>query len=303
LKSVALISLVLIFTGIVAAQIPASGPATTQADTQPGAATTVAAMPPDTLPSTLPTTMPVTMPVTMASTLPVASTGPTTSVASTTSTAPATTEAYDTSDEPSTSSRSRSHRSRRDNRSSTTPPPAAAPTGPLLTPRQITREFYPVLSRSIFIKGRQEVIDTGGFSDHFRESPSTTTFASTGPTSGPAPWTPESTLVFNGASDTNGQIVAFIENTGLNTIGRYHLGDAVAQGKLSALTLDSLDYQAASHVTHVLLGQNLQGLDMQVLTTQPVSSTTAPTTSESPGGGADSVLERLRRRRLQELGQ
>jgi hypothetical protein len=301
-KSAALIALIVTFTGIVAAQIPASGPATTQADTQPRAATTVAAMPPDTAPSTLPSTLPVTMPVTMASTLPMASTRPTTIATSTTSTAPATTEADDTSDEPSTSSRP--HRSRRGYRSSATPPPlAAAPSGPLLTPRQITREFYPVLSRSIFIKGRQEVIDTGGVSDRFRESSSTTTFASTGPTSGPAVWTPESMLVFNGASDANGQIVAFIENTGLNTIARFHVGDAVAQGKVSALTLDSLDYQVGSHVTHVMLGQNLQGLDMQVLTTQPVSSTTAPTTSDSTPGGADSVLERLRQRRLKELGQ
>jgi hypothetical protein len=299
-KSAALIALLVIFTGIVAAQIPASGPATTQADTQPGAATTVAAMPPDTVPSTVPSTLPVTM----ASTLPVPSSGPATSVAST-STAPATTEADDTSDEPPTSSRPRSHKSRRDSRSAANPPPpaTAAPVGPLLTPRQITREFYPVLSRSIFIKGRQEVIDSGSFSDHSRDSTPSTTYASTGPSSAPAVWTPESTLVFNGASDTNGQIVAFIENTGLNTIGRFHVGDAVAQGKLSALTLDSLDYQVASHVTHVLLGQNLQGLDMQVLTTQPVSSTTAPTTSGSPGGGADSVLERLRLRRLKELGQ
>jgi hypothetical protein len=132
--------------------------------------------------------------------------------------------------------------------------------------------------------------------------------ATTGPTSLPAAWAPESILVFNGASDANGQIVAFIENSGLNTIAKYQVGDAVAQGKLSAITLDSLDYKVGSQVTHVLLGQNLQGIDMQVLTTQPVSSTTSPTTQDaSPGttgnSSTDSVLERLRRRRLQELGQ
>ena len=296
MRRTSVIVLLLIFSGLVAAQIPSSAPSTTQADTQPAVATTVAATLPDTLPSTLPVTMPV------------ASTGPTSNFSSTTSTGTASTEASVRSYEPRDSSSSRSHKTHHDSRSSTPSSPPVESNGPQLAAKPITKEFYPVLSRSIFIKGRQEVFERDT-SIRYRPPEPATQVASTEPTTAPAPWTPESTLVFNGASDADGQLVAFIENSALNTIGRFHLGEAVAQGKVAAITLDSLDYQAGTRVTHVMLGQNLQGIDMQVLTTQPVSSTTTPTgsattqDSSGSGGAPDSVLERLRLRRLKELGQ
>ena len=122
-------------------------------------------------------------------------------------------------------------------------------------------------------------------------------------------------LVFNGASDANGQLIAFVENTGMNQIARYHVGDAVGQGttgRITAITLDSIDYTRGSRVTHVNLGQNLNGQDVQIITTQPVAqglSTGAPgepgTTqpSATPGGpaGLSDVERKMRERRMKEL--
>jgi hypothetical protein len=115
-------------------------------------------------------------------------------------------------------------------------------------------------------------------------------------------WVAENMLVFNGATDVNGQLLAFIENTGLNTIGKFHKGDAVASGKIGNITLDQLDYVVGDKVTHVLIGQNLSGVDTQVLTTQPVASATTGPAGSSGGAAADDLAERMRRRRMQELG-
>ena len=142
------------------------------------------------------------------------------------------------------------------------------------TPKEYPRQYSAMLSRSIFIKGRQYVIDPGSIHGNPRVVADT---RPTGPI-GPSTYN-EGMLVFNGASDANGQMVAFIENTGMNQIGRYHVGDAVGQGttgRITAITLDSIDYTRGSHVTHVNLGQNLNGQDVQIITTQPVAESVPP---------------------------
>jgi hypothetical protein len=185
------------------------------------------------------------------------------------------------------------------------------PGGPDLTPKLYPRAQYgAMLNRSIFIKGRQIVYDNHPDPDRVR-SP----FPSSGATP-PSYVGVENVLVFNGASNANGQLVAFIENTGMNQIARYHVGDPVgqgAQGKVAAITLDSMDYQIGARVTHVNLGQNLNGQDVLIQTTQPVAEGSAPgaaststTQGATPSGGPgslDEVMRRLRERRMKELGQ
>lgn len=168
-----------------------------------------------------------------------------------------------------------------------------------------------MLGRSIFIKGRQQVFDTGSHGDVSRPA-----FSSTAP-SGPPPSSSfaESMLVFNGASNANGQMVAFIENTGMNQIARYHIGDPVGQGapgRITAITLDSIDYSVGPRVTRVGLGQNLSGQDVQILTTQPVAEnlpaggapgTTQPSSITTSGTPLSDIERRMREKRLKELGQ
>lgn len=306
MRSVAL-PMILVLGGIVAAQtLPSSAPSTPPTpETAPASAPSSA---PSTDPSavTLPTTGPDSQPTTTQ-----ASTGPTTTATS----GPASTSpyaygtTYPTNRYPSSYS---SYDNRRDYRSfspTTSYTPAAG--GPDLKPKPYPRQYSAMLSRSIFIKGRQYVLDR--HIDPDTRPPRD--FSTSGPSGPPAPpsFGMENMLVFNGASDANGQLVAFIENTGMNQIAKYHVGDLVGQGaagKISAITLDSIDYAVGPRVTHVNLGQNLNGQDVQIITTQPVAEgmtpTTGPAGTTQPGAapsGTDSIIERLRKRRMQELGQ
>lgn len=177
------------------------------------------------------------------------------------------------------------------------------------TPKEYPRQYSALLNRSIFLKGQQRVRDDY-IPPGYRSGP-TTTFVPPSPSSFSIA---ESMLVFNGASDANGQLIAFVENIGMNQIARYHVGDAVGQGttgRITAITLDSIDYTRGSRVTHVNLGQNLNGQDVQIITTQPVAQslpTGAPGTTQpsaTPGGaaGLSDVERRMRERRMKELGQ
>jgi hypothetical protein len=265
--------------------LPATSPATTEPATQ---ATTQA------FPVTLPTTGPETMPATQAA-------GPTTSPSPTTSfaTSGPATRLYPTA----------SSYSQNDFRPDL--PPPVAPGGPDLTPKPYPRQYSALLSRSVFVKGSQRVSDPYA-ARSFTPGPLTTS-----PTDGSTPsvYSPEGNLVFNGASDVDGELAAFVENIGMNQIGRYHVGDAVNQGtsgRITAITLDSIDYSRDGRVTHILIGQNLLGAEVQLLTTQPVGTsvggagdgpTTGPTTGPgAPSGAVNDMLERLRQRRLKELG-
>jgi hypothetical protein len=308
MKRVAL-PLILILGGAVAAQVPASLPASAPAATEPGPATTPAQAGPVTQPTTdaseaarAATQAAVTEPTSRPASGGFATTGPTSrSFAS----------SYSSGD----SSSYRYSRSNRFGEAPTTAPTsnyAADLAGmPNLKPKPYPNQYGALLRRSIFIHGSQGVRDPWHNPDDLSRP------SDNGPIrpSNPNP-NAEGVLVFNGASDVDGQLVAFVENTGMNQISRYHVGDAVgqgAQGKIAGITLDSIDYQVGTKITHVMLGQNLYGQETQVLTTQPVagsggfgtsSSSGGPTTGpSSTPGGTDSVLERLRKRRMQELGQ
>jgi hypothetical protein len=152
--------------------------------------------------------------------------------------------------------------------------------------KPMPKELALVLGRSIFIHGPQ---------DHVGETlppgPTTKQFV-------PPPHRPEKSMLFNGVIDANGEYLALIEDTSVAKVLALKVGDKVAQGKVAAITLGSLDYDAAGKVKRVLLGQNLDGEAISVSTTRPsmpgVDSSAGPAT----GPNAD-ILERLRQRRLQ----
>ena len=298
------LAVIFIVSGVAAGQVPASDPATAPAmlPAQTQVAATTAATPTTVASgqSFVPLTMPSTMP---ATTTAVATTTPTTdAVALTTAPSSGTTQpGYATTASTTAPSYYQSDRYRAYSPSFTPSTPVPAYAGPDLRPKPITSEYYVLLHRSIFIRGRQAVFDLGpGGVSYASTNPGgpTTLILDTQPTT--QLWSPENVMVFNGASNANGQIVAFIENTSLNSIARFQVGDSVATGKVTGITLDQLDYSVGGRITHVMLGQNLSGIDTQVLTTQPVTGGAGPATG--PSGGMDDVLERLRRRRLQELG-
>lgn len=294
MKFLSLTLIVLVLTAVVAAQVPSSAPSSVPStDPAPQTARTG--------PVTLPTTESDTQPATQVST-----TNPTTGPTGGPS-------EYSTSG-PAYRSFSSYSSGRRDFFRPEGPGTTLPANNPLFNPKPYPRQYSAMLSRSIFIKGRQWVPDGGSVRDRSARPAFTTTTSTTPP---PSSSFAEGMLVFNGASDADGKMVAFIENTGMNQISRYHVGDPVGQGapgRIAAITLDSLDYSVGPRMTHVRLGQNLNGIDVPIITTQPVietygssagsSGTTQPASGTTSSGTAISDIERrMREKRLKELGQ
>jgi hypothetical protein len=106
----------------------------------------------------------------------------------------------------------------------------------------------------------------------------------------------ETNLVFNGVTKTKTSIDALVEDTSTGGILTVRPGDAVARGKVGKITLDTLEYVNGSRVTVVHIGQNFTGTDGDV------SSSPATSMPSSSGASPEDILERLRQKRLQELG-
>jgi hypothetical protein len=158
-------------------------------------------------------------------------------------------------------------------------------------------EFAVLTSRSIFVHGFERAPRIGS------DQPS-----------GPAPRTPEQiaeqSFVFNGATRVENEAVALLEDTNAQKTIKVKVGEPIAAGKISNITLDKLEYTARSgKVVSVAIGHNLEGGEAMAGALRPtpfssaVGSTTGPTTG--PAGapsGTMSIQERLRLRRLQETG-
>jgi hypothetical protein len=157
--------------------------------------------------------------------------------------------------------------------------PTSRPDGDIAAPSPLPQEFDVLNYRNIFYKGYLPSPDRSE-----RSGPATPEFHSA-----------ETTLIFNGVTITDGKPTAFLENTDLGNVVQVHVGDTVASGKVVNIALDSLDYQFNGRVIQVHIGQNLAGGSGWGTT----AATTAPSSTGS--AAADSVLEKLRLRRQQEL--
>lgn len=279
---------------------PSSAPATmaaSQPATMPGAVATE----PVIAASTAPSTEPSTAPSTMAATGP--STSPSTMAATEPSTAPSTMASTNPSTNPSTSPTTLAVSGTGSRRREFL---ASLPAHPVDAARSMSADFAILNRRSIFVKGQQRVSDPVARA----VLPPSTAVATTQDSSSPA--SPEHRIVFNGATRANDQMAAFLEDTSSNSIMKLKVGDSVAFGKITGITLDVLTYEARGKVTEVTIGHNLEGGVVALASTSqpaPVSvsgaPTTGPTSAPSASGSAEpnDILERLRRKRAQELGQ
>ncbi len=156
-------------------------------------------------------------------------------------------------------------------------------------------DYASLISRSIFVRGNQVTYDRPA------NAPSNNTSV--------APIQeiirPERALVFNGVTESDSAI-ALIEDTNAHHVLTVRVGDSIASGKITAITLNNIDYLANGRVTHIAIGQNLQGESSTATGSAsiagPMSATTLPTSGGTLTGGADSIADRMRRRRLQETG-
>jgi hypothetical protein len=113
---------------------------------------------------------------------------------------------------------------------------------------------------------------------------------------------PQDVIVFTGVMVLDGDFVAYLENRQSGEGLAVHEGDALAGGKVSEISLDSLTYVSGSATRELQIGQNLSGQ-------APPTDVGSSNASSGPAGGSsvespnDSAAEKMRKRRLRELGQ
>lgn len=141
------------------------------------------------------------------------------------------------------------------------------------TPPPLPSDFYVMTERSIFSRTRP-----------VRRGEETQ-----------APRT-QASMVFNGVVDVDGVPVAFVEDTTQGRVVRVKEGEAVFKGKVTRISLDSLDYEVDGKKVTVAVGQSLEGGDAP-----PVGERAIAPPSQ-PAGPVNEVVERMRQARLKAMG-
>jgi hypothetical protein len=184
--------------------------------------------------------------------------------------------------------------------------PASVPTtGPAGRSKTLPKDYAVLTTRSIFMKGRVPTpIPGGGVT-----APPTTQISA---------GRPEHKIVFVGVTETDGTASAMFEDTGAGKIISCKRNDPIASGKVTEITLDTITYTADGKGSKILVGQTLDAGDGPPVSARATivdngngPPTTGPTAGgsgvSSSGGGSgaseNDVLERLKAKRRQELGQ
>jgi hypothetical protein len=160
--------------------------------------------------------------------------------------------------------------------------PAASSTTP--NPIPLSADFDLLTQRSIFVKSRG---NRGGGGGGGSDAPR-----------------PEDSYVFNGVTESEHKTVAFIEDTSTQKVQIAQVGDSIAQGKITRIVLDGLDYKNSQGATvHILVGQNLRGRDAWNQTYGMAAESTESTPStETPSDPATAALiARMKQKRMQEM--
>ena len=117
----------------------------------------------------------------------------------------------------------------------------------------------------------------------------------------PPPPKPEAGLALIGIVNKDGQLVAFVENTNTGTVQNVKEGDTIARGKVSAVTLNKINYDYDGKSTEVSIGSTLEGGTATRSDSVKAASGTATSHSDSGGSDVNSVLERMRKKRQEAL--
>jgi hypothetical protein len=157
---------------------------------------------------------------------------------------------------------------------------ATATAAPATRPSRMPEDFSVLLSRSIFVKGRAPT----------QHAPPPSTRPSSAARA-------ETVLVFNGATRTSGGYTAFVEDRSTGKVMPLQVNDPLARGRVVGITLDALTYEVNGQTLRIAIGDNLQGQAMG----RPSSRPTSAGSTSAPSPQIQSVLERLRQKRQQEL--
>jgi len=126
--------------------------------------------------------------------------------------------------------------------------------------------------------------------------------------------TPTQGTVLTGVVHQDGQYIAFLEDIRTNAMTKAQVGDTVCDGRISHITMDSIDFEHDKVSTHVEIGKNLEGTDKALLapavapaTPSASGESAAPTAAPGAPGAAplpsQVILERMRQKRLKEMGK
>ena len=129
------------------------------------------------------------------------------------------------------------------------------------------------------------------------------------------PADPADRYLFVGVSIIGDETIAFFEDQDDATIQRVTSGAMLGERKISTITLDSVESTRGDKSMRIEVGQRLSGSDVPPIVrsvptvplTSPSTKVDSPTPRPGPAAAPDpaslSIIERLRLRRQQELGQ
>jgi len=133
------------------------------------------------------------------------------------------------------------------------------------------------------------------------------------PTASPqAPPRPERYIVLTGIVRQGKQLIAFLEDVRTGATTRARIGDALAQGRLTNITLDCVQYESNGETAEIGIGENLEGGASTPMISQEffeaagaAGAAAAPTSEGEAAATTDeaAILERLRQKRERELGK
>jgi len=123
---------------------------------------------------------------------------------------------------------------------------------------------------------------------------------------------PERYIVLTGIVRQGKQLIAFLEDVRTGATTRARIGDALAQGRLTNITLDCVQYESNGETAEIGIGENLEGGASTPMISQEffeaagaAGAAAAPTSEGEAAATTDeaAILERLRQKRERELGK
>ena len=203
------------------------------------------------------------------------------------------------------------------------------PANPVIAPTDSWDKYRVLTERNIFVKNRShrseghgELAGGSGASSETTKDPALEANVD------------DRSVILTGVVQQGEDWVAFLEDTRTGRTTRARIGHALGDGTVAAIAFSGIEYYRGTARKTVAIGQNLAGLwpalpaasssttspsvssssssstppsssAVTVNLSAPTSGTAAVTTQVQPSsgtsGGADDILERMRRRRAEEL--
>ena len=169
---------------------------------------------------------------------------------------------------------------------------AGAPAASSDPPAGSWEDYRLIVSRNIFSRSRS-----------VPSAPRQYTFS---PPTAPRPAIQDDLLLVGIAVQDDAR-VAFFEDSRSGRTLRVPVGGALGAGTVEAISLNSVEYRLGGSTRRILIGQTQTGLtgpavlsSAEPAPSDPAASGPAGPTGQAPSAGDGDILERMRRRRLEE---